>query len=562
MTHSPRSKRTPGQRAQSSCPPASPPRDPASVVLLLLLMFIQGQLLPQGLYSSTSIPRATRTENKGHDSPGMVQSLGATFSPHVDMRIPRTGLNKGSTGSCSMDNPFDVASTTTGGHLPASSWSHDLSSPLPGECPDLTQIFDRLGGSLADEPQSLGPVSMLGCRNEFGSNPNLQLTASSRPSRRTYKYGVKPAAKPVHSSTSNGYFVSSRKQNSAHHLVHHHQAHTPPSSSCTMSSYESWSHRRASVENYGVHPHRHSPQVMAEQSTLYTVPPTSSPYSELSVGQRRLITPPPPSSRPQTQHHILPSQHYEMSPDTSWNSPPIDPPPPYPYSEIPPYDNPVWLGESMGSNRGMPIHCQDVYQSLMAHDSYLHDGVESPGPKGYGNGIAMHIGAPPEMAPILDKSVPSYPPNRRVYNPLPPTPLPSHSQPTPSHNPSSSTSDISRESSTVLGSQSPRLKVESPSQKRLHSIRKQPTSGGSSGVKKGKATRGRTGSRSAKGANDGFCVQFGPNFTLADGGDIMKGVAPSGSGKSKVRKTEQAIKAAEIAGGDERVRDALRVALR
>lgn len=91
------------------------------------------------------------------------------------MQLSRNGCNKGSSGSCTLDNRFDSASTTTGGEVLTSHWGHDLSFPELGLCPNLTQIFGNLGGSLADESVILDHASMLGCRKANGSNPSISL---------------------------------------------------------------------------------------------------------------------------------------------------------------------------------------------------------------------------------------------------------------------------------------------------------------------------------------------------------------------------------------------------
>ena len=513
--------------------------------------------------------QATKAEYKDRDAPGMTLSFGDIFSQHVDMQRSRNGRNKGSSGSCTRDNPFDPASATSGGGVPTTQWSHDLSFPELDLCPNLTQIFGNLGGALTDESVILD-ASMLGCRK---SNSSIQLPASPRPVQGTYKYGFRPATRSVH-GTSNGTTTSSRKRTIAHQLPLSQTHISIPT--YAMAYHESWAHRR--LENYvaqpthGRSPVPHTSQTMSKQNAVHTVPSTPSPYSELEVGQRSLDSSAtsPRVSQPPTQH-VLPSQIYDVPADMSWHSLLTDLPPPYPYSEIP-YDNPVWLGESMNSSWNAPILCQNVYQNLIMTTGPYQGRVDFMAGKGHANGVPM-VDSYQEAVPMPDKPLPTsclpnsepvschpYPHHSDAFTHVPSTTLPNHGQPTPSHNPSASTADISRRLSTV-DHRSPRLKSESTPSQRAQNIRRQSNTASSSGVKKGKS-KGKTGSRSSKNASKQFCVQFEANLTFADHDKIMTGVAPSGSGKSKVRKTEQAIRAAEIAGGDERVREAVRAALR
>ncbi|KAL1956638.1 hypothetical protein VTO42DRAFT_6985 [Malbranchea cinnamomea] len=352
-----------------------------------------------------------------------------------------------------------------------------------------------------------------------------------------------------------------------------------------MTFHETWSHHRVFDDHGAQSPHvraplPHQPHGMAKEKAHHTLPTTSSAHHELGMAQRSF-------DHPVTSSTSLPSQQVpiEMSPLLPLPYPSVDPQTPHPYTETPPYNPALLLGESINPDWNMPILCQNVYQNLIMAPAFYHPSNQvNPVDKPQNNAIMMQIGQSLRTLATTEKPVSSsrfsssdaisYSPYAHSGTPVhdysPSRSFdPSPRNSTPSYSPSAATSAIARRASTPPDhyKQSPMIKMETttvtPSRNRANSIRKHSTTGISCGIKGVKGgSKGKTKSKSTRGASEPYCVKFEANFTLADGGKLMTGVAPSGSSKSKDRKTEQAVKAVERAGGDERVKAAVRAALR
>lgn len=466
------------------------------------------------------------------------------------------------------------------------------------------------------------PLGLLGGPRDPGASQCLQITASTRPSQETYKYGVRSAAKSVHPSTSSGQAAPFRKQNNFCSPTPG-PVQTSLASTRTMSYHDSWPLHHP-VENRGVQSHHgrvsvsESPQLMAKQETMRgfpsmncgqerdpqpttrlfaeyrahgdsqasVVPSVSTPCTEPLLCQRypdyAASTPSSTSSLPQPDS-MLHSQQPEMPPPVSpWHPAPVQSPV-YQYSaqETPPHHPPVWWDDYAVSSRNVPIFSQDGYRNIpITSAPQQHQlNADSPHHMLQNNGMMMQLVPSTEVLSIQEPSLPtssslpasdpvavtSYStpnePVHAVHDSLPRIPFcenPNRNT-LPPYTPSALPLQVPRRMSTEGVNSPAKAKVQTTGPHRRHnSPRKSctPTAAASSGLKGARVTTGDN-NYTTNGASRGSTYVSFVNFTPEDKHKLLRGVARSGSSKTKARREQEArekrqaaLLAVENAGGD------------